>query len=124
SCLHEVVTRTIERAKNPIVFLIILFNFYNKPLPVFTKRSFFSNSFTKLSKIPLIKILLFGVEYSFAISKYSLIVTFAGIDGNFNNSQIAILRIIVSISAIRSTSQFGVLSIYSLDNSTSFNTVL
>src|SRR6476620_12685215 len=67
--------------------------------------------------------LLLEVEYSLAISRYSLMVTLVGIEGNFKNSQIAIFKIIVSISAIRSLSQFGVLSTYCLDNSFSFRTV-
>ncbi len=90
---------------------------YIKPRPTFTNFLLSVNSFTRLSKIPLIKILLLGVEYSFAISKYSFKVTFTGIDGNFKNSQIAIFNIMVSTSAIRSLSQFGVLSSYVLANS-------
>src|SRR5574343_920015 len=96
---------------------------YIKPLPVFLILFSAWNSLTKLSKIPLIKILLFGVEYSLAISRYSLMVTLIGIDGNFKNSHIAIFKMMVSISAIRSASQLGVLSIYSLANATSFKTV-
>src|SRR5690606_17660467 len=96
---------------------------YNNPLPTF--RDLFSSwyLFTKPSRIPLINILLFGVEYSLAISIYSLIVTLNGIEGNFKNSQIAIFKIIVSISAIRSLSQLGVLSIYSTSRILSFKTV-
>ena len=40
------------------------------------------------SKIPLINLLLFGVAYSLAISKYSLMVTLEGIDGKYKNSEI------------------------------------
>src|SRR5690606_28490807 len=96
---------------------------YIKPRPVFFNFSLVWNSFTRLSRMPFMKMLLLGVEYSFAISRYSLIVTFTGIDGKRRNSQIAIFRIIVSISAMRSVSQFGVLSMYSFANSLSLSTV-
>src|SRR5690606_40620432 len=58
---------------------------------------------------PLMKILLLGVEYSLAISRYSFRVTLAGMEGKLSNSQMAIFRMIESISAIRSLSQLGVL---------------
>src|SRR5690606_31144057 len=57
------------------------------------------------------------VEYSFAISKYSLIVTFTGIEGKFFSSQTPIFKRIVSTSAILSTSQLLVLSWYVFPNS-------
>ena len=65
---------------------------YINPRPTLFKVPATSYSLTNLSNIPLIKILLFGVEYSLAISKYSLIVTFTGIDGKFFSSQIKFRR--------------------------------
>ena len=49
--------------------------------------------------------LLFGVEYSLDISKYSLIVTLVGIEEKCNNSHIAIFSNTISSDAIRSLSQ-------------------
>src|SRR5690606_8510358 len=65
--LHDVIPIDAT-ASNKINFLIIIL-IYIKPLPVLFNFLLVSNSFTRLSKIPLMKMLLFGVEYSFAISR-------------------------------------------------------
>src|SRR5690606_39436585 len=87
---------------------------YTKPLPILFNVPVSSYSLTNLSKIPLINTLLFGVEYSLAISRYSLIVTLTGMDGKFLSSQMAICNNTKSTLAIRSESQFWVFCSISL----------
>src|SRR5690606_34101695 len=87
---------------------------YTNPLPILFSFPASSYSLTNLSKIPLINTLLLGVEYSFAISRYSLMVTLTGMDGKFLISQMAICNNTKSTFAIRSESQFWVLTSLSL----------
>ena len=65
-----------------------------KIISFFDKTIDLIKSFSKLSKTPLMNIALFGVAYSFEISKYSLIVALTGIEGKYNSSEIAIFKII------------------------------
>src|SRR5690606_24596501 len=101
----------------------ILIFLYNSPRPDLFNVLLALYSLTNLSNIPLINILLFGVLYSLAISKYSLMVTLTGIEGKYKNSQIAILSKSASKSAILSVSQFGVFPSISCWIFSSFNTV-
>ena len=89
--------------------IYLKFWFYMSPLPIFFIFWRSVSSLTILSNIPLMNKLLFGVEYSLDISRYSLMVALTGIDGKFKNSVIPIFNMIISRSAIRSLSQFGVL---------------
>src|SRR5690606_41737413 len=76
------------------------------PLPSFLIRLCAFRSARILSKIPLIKVLLFKVLNDFDSSIYSLMVTLTGIVGKLINSVIAIRINRLSTKAIRSDSQF------------------
>src|SRR5690606_934305 len=76
------------------------------PLPSFLIRLCAFRSARILSKIPLIKVLLFKVLNDFDSSIYSLMVTLTGIVGKLINSVIAIRINRLSSKAIRSDSQF------------------
>ena len=65
----EIPAKAIQRDLNYYIIMIL----FNLPLSV--------NSLTILSRIPLMKRLLLGVEYSLDISRYSLIVARTGIEG-------------------------------------------
>ena len=59
-------------------------------------------------------IALFGVAYSFEISKYSLIVALTGIEGKYNSSEIAIFKIIYVYSENSAKSFLNLIEKYEL----------
>ena len=70
---------------------------YCKPLLFFFNNPSFIRFLDNLSKIPFMNTLLFLLEYSLAISKYSFIETFTGIDLKYKNSERHICKRIKSI---------------------------